>query len=55
MRNDVNFFLRNEAEQFVQFILRIHKLVYERCFLFSNKSRYGVKTEMILTFHYNTI
>jgi len=53
MRKDVNFFLRSEAEQFAQFILRIYQLVQERCFPFSNHSRYGVKTETILTFHYN--
>jgi len=29
MRNDVNFFLRNEAEQFAQFILRICQLVQD--------------------------
>jgi len=53
MRKNVNFFLRNETEQFAQFILRIYKLVQERYFPFSNQSRYGVKTEIILTFHYN--
>jgi len=34
MRKDVNFFLRNEAEQFAQFILRIYQLVQERRFPF---------------------
>jgi len=53
MRKNVNFFLRNETEQFAQFILRIYKLVQERYFPFSSQSRYGVKTEIILTFHYN--
>jgi len=53
MRKDVNFFMLNEAEQFAQFILRIYHLVQERCFHFSNQSRYGVKTEIILTFHYS--
>jgi len=32
MGKHVNFFLRNEAEQFAQFILRIYQLVQERCF-----------------------
>jgi len=27
MRNDISFFLRNEAEQFAKFILRIYQLV----------------------------
>ena len=49
----ISFCMRNEAEQFAQFILRIYQLVQERCFLFSNQSRYGVKNELILTFHYN--
>jgi len=31
MRNDVNFFLRNESEQLAQFILRICQLEQERC------------------------
>jgi len=29
MRNDVNFFRRNKAEQFAQFILRIYQLVQD--------------------------
>jgi len=29
MRKDVNFFLRYEAEQFAQFILRIYQLVHD--------------------------
>ena len=49
MRKDVDFFLRNEAEQFAQFILQIYQRVQERCFPFSNKSRYGVKTGIILS------
>ena len=49
MINDVNFFLRNKAVQFAQFILRIYQLVQERFFSFSNQSRYGVKTEIIST------
>jgi len=53
MRNNIGFFLRNKAEQFAQFILRIYQLVQERGFPFSNQSGYCVKTEIILTFHYN--
>ena len=55
MRNNINFLLRNKAdsEQFAQFSLRIYQLVQERCFPFSNQRRYCVKTEIILTSHYN--
>ena len=34
MRKDVNFFLRNEAEEFAQLILRIYQLYRNVAFLF---------------------
>ena len=29
IRNDVDFFIRSDTEQFAQFVLRVHKLVQE--------------------------
>ena len=36
-----NLFLRNEAEQFAQFILQIYQLVQKRCF------RFLIKVDMV--------
>jgi len=52
MRKDANFLLRNEAGQFPQFISANLPACTGTLLSFFKQSRYGVKTKIIVTFHY---
>jgi len=41
IRNDVDFFMRSDTDQFAQFFLRVYQFVQEPYFPAPDQSRYG--------------